>query len=260
VQVAVNGIVIRCQLSGPAEAPWLIFSNSLATDLTMWDEQAAYFSRSYRILRYDQRGHGKSTAPESRYKFDILIDDVIALMDVVGISIAHVCGLSMGGATALGLALRYPERIDRVIVCDSPCASTPTSAAQWEERIAIAQSKGMAALAEPTVARWFPAEIIAADPPYLTKVRKTISQTPVAGFVGCAAALANHDFASHVGTVTNPTLFVVGEKDGTVPATMREMHNRLYGSGFAELEGAGHLSNLDMPDLFNMAVDEFLRG
>jgi 3-oxoadipate enol-lactonase len=260
VQVAANGIVIRCQLSGPADAPWLIFSNSLATDLTMWDEQAAHFSRSYRILRYDQRGHGKSTAPAGRYKFNMLIDDVVALMDVLEISTAHICGLSMGGATALGLALRYPERIDRVVVCDSPCASTPTSAAQWEQRIAVAQSQGMTALAEPTVARWFPAEAIAADPPYLTKVRRMISQTPVAGFIGCAAALANHDFASHVESVTNPTLFVVGERDGAAPTAMREMHNRLCGSSFAELEGAGHLSNLDRPDLFNTVVEEFLRG
>ena len=99
---------INYQIDGPERAPWLVFSNSLATSLAMWDEQAAALANSFRILRYDQRGHGGSDAPAGRYTFDTLVDDVVALMDALGIKQAHFAGLSMGGATALGLAERHP--------------------------------------------------------------------------------------------------------------------------------------------------------
>ena len=260
MDVKANGITIHCQIDGPAEAPWLIFSNSLATDVSMWDPQAAHFSRSYRVLRYDQRGHGKSEAPAGRYSFDTLIADAIALMDALKIERAHFCGLSMGGATALGMAERAPTRVDHVVVCDSPCASSPASAQQWEERMVIAEKQGMAALVEPTVARWFPPQTVAANPPHLAKIRQMIANTPVNGFIGCAAALGDHDFRSAVATVTRPVLFVAGEKDGTTPAAMQQMQTELAGSRYVELPGAGHISNLDQPDLFNSALDEFLRA
>jgi 3-oxoadipate enol-lactonase len=188
LDIKANGITIHCQIEGPAEAPWLIFSNSLATDLSMWDPQAAHFSSTYRVLRYDQRGHGRSEAPEGRYSFDTLIADALAIMDTLRIKRAHFCGLSMGGATAMGMAQRAPERLDRVVVCDSPCASTPASTQQWEERIAIAKTQGMAALADPTIARWFPPETVAAKPPHLAKIHQMILATPVHGeFVNYAA-------------------------------------------------------------------------
>ena len=260
MQVKANGINIHYRIDGPADAPWLMFSNSLATDLSMWDEQTAHFGKRYRVLRYDHRGHGQSDAPEGRYSFDTLIADAVALMDALSIERTHFCGLSMGGATAMGLAQRHPTRLDRVIVCDSPCASSPASAQQWEERIAIAKSQRMTVLADPTIARWFPAETIAAKPPHLAKIRQMILTTPVNGFIGCAAALADHDFRAAVRTVTRPVLFLVGEKDGTTPAAMRQLQSELPGSLFVELPGAGHISNLDRPDMFNRAVEAFLGG
>jgi len=258
--VKANGITIHCKIDGPTEAPWLVFSNSLATDMSMWDPQAAHFNRSYRILRYDQRGHGRTEAPAGRYSFDTLLHDALALMDALKIKRAHFCGLSMGGATAMGLVQRVPDRLDRVVVCDSPCASTPASAQQWEERIEVAKSQGMLALADPTIARWFPPETVAAKPPYLAKIREMILATPVNGFIGCAAALGDHDYCSAVRTVKRPVLFVAGEKDGATPAAMRQMQTELPGSRYVELPGAGHISNLDQPSLFNKALDEFLRA
>jgi len=130
MQTKANGIDIHYRIDGDA-GPWLVLSNSLATDLSMWEEQAKDFSSSFRVLRYDQRGHGKTEAPAGRYSFDLLIADALALMDALDIERANVCGLSMGGATALGLAQRHPGRIARAIVADSGCASTPQSAQQW---------------------------------------------------------------------------------------------------------------------------------
>jgi 3-oxoadipate enol-lactonase len=258
MHIKANGITINCEVDGADGAPWLVLSNSLATDVSMWDEQAADLRRSFRVLRYDQRGHGGTDAPAGRYTFDLLIADVLALFDALSIRRAHFGGLSMGGATALGLALRHPDRIDRAIICDSGCASTPATSQQWEERSAAARQGGMEAMVESTIARWFPPETVKANPPHLDKVRAMIRATPVEGFIGCAAALADHDFRSAVATVTRPLLFIVGEKDGTTPAAMRQMHEQVPRSGFVELPGAGHISNMDQPARFTKAIVEFL--
>jgi 3-oxoadipate enol-lactonase len=259
MQVQANGISINYQIDGSA-GPWLVLSNSLATDLSMWDEQARALSSSFRVLRYDQRGHGKTQATPGRYTFELLMADVLALMDALSIARASVCGLSMGGATALGLAERHPDRIERAIVADSGCASTPQSAAQWEERIVVAQKGGMEPLVEPTVTRWFPPDVVAKNPPYLDRVRAMIRATPVDGFIGCSAALADHDFRSAVAGTKPPVLFLAGEKDagGAVATAMKGLHQALPGSRYLELPGAGHIANLDDPEGFTGAVRSFL--
>lgn len=259
MKIKANGININFQVDGSDGAPWIVFSNSLATSTAMWDEQAAALKDSFRVLRYDQRGHGGSDAPAGRYPFNTLLADALGLLDALGIKKAHFAGLSMGGATALGLAERHPDRFDRIIVCDSPCQSTPQSAQQWEERIAFVQDKGIEALVEPTVTRWFPPETVAKNPPHLDKVRAMFRATPVNGFIGCAAALADHDYASAVASVKHPVLFLVGEKDAPAPA-MRKLSEKLPGSRYVELPGAGHISNMDRPAEFNRAVREFLNA
>ena len=138
------------------------------------------------------------------------------------------------------------------------CMSTPASSQQWEERIVVAQSKGMEALVEPTIARWFPPATVQNNAPHLDKVRAMIRATPVNGFIGCAAALADHNYNAKVASVTCPVLFIAGEKDGTTPAAMQDMQKRLPGSRYVELAGAGHISNMDRPAEFNRAVAEFL--
>ena len=262
MHISANGISINYDIAGKEGAPWLMFSNSLATDLTMWDSQAQDLSDKFRVLRYDQRGHGKTEAPAGRYTFDLLIADALALMDALKIQKVNFCGLSMGGATALGLAQRHSDRIARAIVCDSGCASTPQSAQQWEERIAVAQKGGMEPLVESTATRWFPPDVIAKNPPYLDKARAMIRNTPVNGFIGCAAALADHDFRSSVASTKPPVLFLAGEKDagGAVPTAMKALHQDLKGSRYVELSGAGHISNLDDPAGFTRAVRDFLRA
>ncbi len=259
MKIKANGITINYQVDGPEGAPWIVFSNSLATSTAMWDEQAAALKDKFRVLRYDQRGHGGTEAPAGRYRFDTLLADALGLIDALSIKKAHFAGLSMGGATALGLAERHPERFDRIIVCDSPCQSTPQSSQQWEERIAVAQKEGMAGLVASTIARWFPPETVAKNPPHLDKVRGMIRATPVDGFIGCAAALADHDYASAVATVQHPVLFLTGEKDGAA-GPMRKLNEKLPGSRFVALTGAGHISNMDAPAEFTKAIRDFIAG
>ncbi len=259
MKIQANGITINYRIDGPDNAPCLVFSNSLATSLAMWDEQATALKDSYRVLRYDQRGHGASDAPAGRYAYDTLLADALGLLDALSIRKAHFAGLSMGGATALGLAERHPDRFDRIIVCDSPCQSTPQSSQQWEERIAVAQKQGIEALVEPTVSRWVPPDILAQNPPHVDKIRAMIRATPVNGFIGCAAALADHDYASAIATVTRPVLFLGGEKDAAT-APMRKLNEKLPGSRFVALAGAGHISNMDRPAEFTKAIRDFLGG
>jgi 3-oxoadipate enol-lactonase len=257
MKIKANGININYQVDGPEGAPWIVFSNSLATSMAMWDEQAAALKDKYRVLRYDQRGHGATDAPSGRYAFDTLLADALALLDALSVKKGSFAGLSMGGATALGLAERHPEHFERIIVCDSPCQSTPQSSQQWEERIAIAQKDGLEPLVEPTIARWFPPETVAKNSPHLDKVRAMIRATPVNGFIGCAAALAAHDYASAIATVKCPVLFMTGEKDGAT-ASMRKLGEKLPGSKFVELAGAGHISNMDRPAEFTKAIRDFM--
>ena len=257
MQIKANDITFNYRIEGPEGAPWLVFSNSLATNLSMWDEQAAALNKSFRILRYDQRGHGGTEATDGRYNFDLLVADVIGLFDALSIKRAHFVGISMGGMTGLALASKHPDRVDRLLVCDCGPASSPASAQQWEERIAIAQKDGIEPLVDATARRWFPPEFIESNPAVFQEACDMIRKTPVKGFIGCAGALANYDLRPGLPGISAPTLLIVGTKDATVPG-IKAINAAIPGSKLVELEGAGHLSNLEQPGNFTGALQQFL--
>lgn len=251
-------ITFNCTVEGPEGAPWVVFCNSLMTNLSMWDAQAGVLSNRFRVLRYDQRGHGETQATDGGYDFALLIDDLIALFDALDIERAHLVGVSMGGMTAMGIAEQHADRLGRLVVADSAGASSEAAAEVWRDRIAIAQAEGMEALVDETINRWFPAETVARNPKHLGLVRQMIRATDVRGFIGCATALCDFDFASKISTIEAPTMFIVGSEDGVLPTTMALLSERVTGSILIELGGAGHLSNLDAPAEFNAALVEFL--
>jgi 3-oxoadipate enol-lactonase len=254
-----NGISINYQIDGREGAPWLIFSNSLITNLSMWDDQVAGLKNDYRILRYDQRGHGGTDAPAGKYSFDMLTQDVIGLMDALSIQRAHFCGISMGGMTALFLAQRHGDRFDKIIACDCGPASTPAGAQQWKERIDLAAEKGMEALVDITVNRWYPPEFVATKAPVLDKVRNMIRTTPYDGFAGCAYALSDYDLKPGLGGIKNPVLCMCGTKDAAYPGT-KAIAAAVPGATLVDLEGAGHISNTELPDKFTGAIRDFLKS
>ena len=258
--VMVDGVDLQCRIDGPAGAPWLVFSNSLMTDLRLWDDQVAAFGDRYRILRYDQRGHGGSGVPPADCNFDRLVDDLAALLEHFDVNAATVAGVSMGGVTTLGLAARYPERVARVAICDCQSASSPAGAAAWDERIAIAQAGGMAALVEPTVTRWFRPKAAQACPDIMDRVRAMVAGTPFDGFVRAARALQNYDFRPYLAALPCPALFMVGAQDGVLPGSMRAMAGACLGAGFTTIPDAGHLINIEQPAEFNAALATLLTG
>src|SRR6187397_2780453 len=227
MKIKANGITFNYETSGPESAPWLIFSNSLATNLHMWDPQAEALKNEFRMLRYDQRGHGETEATAGRYTFELLCNDVIALMDALGIKRAHWCGVSMGCATGMGLVQNHPDRFDRMVLCDNPGRSSP--------------------------------ETLKANPPHMDAIRKMILTTPVNGFVGCSSALGDHDFRPLMPKVKNPVLWMCGEKDGHNAAAMKVMQDELPGSQYVVLPGAGHISNMDQPEMFTRCLRDFLK-
>jgi 3-oxoadipate enol-lactonase len=259
MKVNANGININYQIDGREGAPWIIFSNSLITNLAMWDDQAAALKDNFRILRYDQRGHGGTDAPADKYSFDMLTKDVIGLMDALSIQRANFCGLSMGGMTALFLGQRYSDRFDRIISCDCGPASTPQSAQQWKERIDLGAEKGMEALVDVTMNRWFPPEFVATKAPVLDKIRGMIRSTPYNGFAGCAWALSDYDTKPGLPNIKNPLLCICGTKDATYPG-MQAINAAIPGSKLVNIEGAGHISNVEQPAKFTQAIRDFIKG
>jgi 3-oxoadipate enol-lactonase len=165
----------------------------------------------------------------------------------------------MGCATGMGLVQKHPERFDRMVLCDNPGRSSPESHKAWEERIAIAQKGGMPALLESTMQRWFPKETLDRNPPHLDKIRQMILTTPVNGFIGCSAALGDHDYRPLMPKVKNPVLYMTGEKDANNAEAMKVMQAELPGSQYIVLPGAGHISNMDQPEMFTKALRDFLR-
>jgi 3-oxoadipate enol-lactonase len=259
MKVNANGINFNVQVDGPEGAPWIIFSNSLITNLSMWDDQAAALKNEFRILRYDQRGHGGTDAPSGKYSFATLTDDVIALMDALSIERAHFCGISMGGMTALFLGQRYGDRFDCLFPCDCGPASTPQSAQQWKERIDLGAEKGMEALVEPTVSRWFPPEFVATKAPALDKVRDMIRTTKYDGFAGCAYALSDYDTKPGLASIKNRVLGICGTKDATYPG-MKAITAAVPGAKLVDIEGAGHISNMEQPEFFTRTIRDFVKG
>ena len=245
---------------GPRAAPVVMLSHSLAANLDMWSPQAKALSNEFRVLRYDTRGHGASDVPHGAYSFEQLTGDVIALLDALHIERVHFVGLSLGGMTAMGLALDHPSRI--ASICAANCgAQTPDGGgAMWEERIAIARCQGMAVLVEATLARWFTADMLATRQAEVAPVRAMIAHTPVAGYVGCCAALQTLAYRDRLDSLHLPALFIAGAQDPAVSvATMRDMHARVAGSRYVELPAA-HLSNLECAATFNTALKDFLRA
>lgn len=257
-ELRANGLRFRCRLDGPEGAPWLVFSNSLLTDLTLWDAQVAAFGDRFRILRYDQRGHGGTEVPAGPASFDELASDVEALMAGLGIERATFVGVSMGAATGLLLASRAPARVSALVLSDGQAATAPGGAAAWQERIDAVSAGGMGAIAEATLRRWFSPSSLAAENPAIPRVRRMIEATPPEGFVACARALQSYDLRAAMPALAQPVLLVAGAADGAMPQTMRGMAEVIPDARFVEIAEAGHLPPIERPEGFNEAIGAFL--
>lgn len=259
MKVTANGVALNCEIEGKEGAPWLTFSNSLATDLHMWDAQAAALADDFRILRYDKRGHGGSDVPDGPYDFSMLVGDVIGLWDALGIGQSHFVGLSIGGMTAMGLGIHHADRLRSIVISNAIAEAPAPFVAAWDERIAIVEEQGMQALAAPTVERWSSDAFFNSGTPVLDDLRAMVAATPAKGFMGCARALQGLDFEKSLGEIRTRALFIAGKEDGATPAsTMSRIARLVEGAQYVELSPAGHLSNIEQPEGYTAALRDFL--
>lgn len=259
--VTANGINLAYTIDGDADKPWIVLSHSLATDHRMWAPQISALTLTYRVLRYDTRGHGSSDAPDGDYTISMLVDDLAGLLTALKIDNADVMGISLGGATAVGLALEHPGLVRRVICCDAIVESTPQYADAWRERMALASQDGLGALWDGTSGRWLTEEFRAAPSNAQTfkLVRDMFLGTSVRGFNGCAAALTTLNYESRLSSLAAPCLCVTGRDDVAAPPEVMGQIAAAVSSGDLEIiENAAHLSNLNQPEAFNAAVMDWL--
>lgn len=257
MKVKANGIEINCEVEG--EGPWLVFSHSLACHLGMWFEQAVALRDRYRILRYDIRGHGRTSAPEGDYTLELLADDLAGLLDAVGADAVHFAGISLGGMIGQRFALQYPDRVKSLTLCDTTSYYPPEVLPVWEERIRTVRGQGLEPLVEPTLARWFTEPFLKARPDMMRRVGAMIRGTPAAGYIGCGHAIPRINLTARLKDIRCPVRVVVGEQDpGTPPAMARAIHEAIPGSDLIVIPSASHLCNLEQPQAFNAALGEFL--
>ena len=257
MQTRANGIDIHCEISG--SGPWLSLSHSLCCDGSMWAPQLAALERRFTVLRIDTRGHGGTDAPAGAYNFEQLTDDVLGLLDALRIERTHFVGLSMGGMIGQHLALKAPQRIDRLVLADTTSRMPAEAAPLWAERIRIATGQGMGPLVQPTLERWFTAPWRAAHPEVMETIGALIRNTPVAGYVGCAEAIARIDVTDRLNAIKAPTLVIVGRDDmGTPPAMSEAIAAAIPGARLEIISDASHLSNIEQADVFNRLLLDFL--
>ncbi len=262
MQIQANGIVMNYELSGAATGPVVALSHSLASSLSMWDPQVpALEAAGYRVLRYDTRGHGRTEVSPGPYSLEQLADDAVALMAALELPPVHWVGLSMGGMIGQALALRHGDCVLSLSLCDTMAVLPEGAQAVWAERIANARSKGMEALADTTMERWFTTAYRSPEPALLKLIRQHFLATPLDGYVGCSEAITRLDYLERLATIQLPTLVVVGAEDpGTPVAASEAIQQRIPGARLDIIPAAAHLSNIEQPEIFNRLLLDFLSG
>ncbi len=249
-------IRLHYQIDGPEDGLPVVFSNSLGTDLRMWAPLLPHLPDGLRIIRYDRRGHGLSDVPGAPYTMGQLVRDTEALLDHLGVKSCVFVGLSIGGMVAQGLAVKRPDLI-RAMVLSNTAARIGT-AEIWAERAAMARGKGLEALVDGTMERWFSPKFRAS--PALALWRNMFLATPPQGWIGCAGAIAGTDFYTTTASLRLPTLGIAGDRDGSTPPDLvRETTDLIDGAEFVLIRGAGHLPHVEQPQAYAEALTGFLQ-
>ena len=261
MKIKANGIQMNYQLSGKENAPVVVLSHSLGSSLAMWDPQMESLEPHYRVLRYDTRGHGDSDAPKEAYTLGQLGDDAIGLLNSLDIDLVHWVGLSMGGMIGQCLALNHADRIRSLALCDTAAIIPEEAQAVWQERMDTARDKGMPALVQETLERWFTLPYLSQNSHGVKLIRNRFLATPVTGYIGCSEAIRDLNYLERLIEIKIPTLIIVGEDDpGTPVAASEAMHERISGSRLVVIPSAAHLSNIEQAEVFSSAIIEFLHG
>lgn len=254
--ITANGADLHYRLEGPDGAPVVVFSNSLGTTLAMWDAQAAALSDDFRCLRYDTRGHGRSSLPDGHFGIDDLAADLAGLLDGLGIARAHVVGLSLGGMTGQSLAVDRPDLVERLVLVATAAHLPPRDL--WLDRAAMVREKGMGAVAQSVVGRWFTPPAQESEGARLTR-RCLEEEISPQGYAACCEAIGAMDLRGRIGAIRAPALVVSGAEDpATPPAMGREIAGLIPGAAFTTVPDAAHMIAIERPEALIALLRSFL--
>lgn len=253
----INDVLLHFRVEGSPSAPALVLANSLGTDARIWDRVIAELAARYRVISYDKRGHGLSDAPAGDYSLDDHVEDLVGLLQHLGIERLALAGVSVGGLIAQGFALRHPDRLAALVLCDT--APKIGDAAMWNERIGTVRRQGLAAIVEPVMARWFSEDFQTKRADELAGWRNMFLRMPLDGYAGTCAALRDADLRGAIAGIAAPTLVVVGEQDLSTPvALVRDMAETIVGAQFATLPDCGHIPSIEQPSALTALITKFL--
>lgn len=241
---------------GPADAPVVVLGGSLGTTRAMWDEQLPALTAFFRVVRYDHRGHGTSPTKPGPYTVAALADDVLGLLDQLGIERAHLAGLSLGGMVAMQLAATHPERVDRLALLCTSAYLPPVST--WHERAAMVRARGTSAVADAVVARWFTP--VFSRTPQAAALREQLLHTSSEGYASCCEAIAEFDLRPQLARIRADTLVVAGAEDpATPPEHAKDIAAGISSAQLKVLPGAAHLASVERADAVTALLLEHLR-
>lgn len=240
---------LHYRVDGPVGAPAVLLINSLGTTLDMWSAQAEAWSPHLRVIRYDTRGHGQSGVPPGDYTLEDLGNDAIRVLDAVGVDSAHICGISLGGLTAMWLGVRQPARVRSLVIANT--AARVGTAQRWADRIAKVRGEGMAAVAAMAMPTWFSAAFREREPATVARFREIVASINPDGYAGCCAALRDADLRDEISRIRTFALVVAGDQDtSTTLADAEAISLAIRGSTLLTLNGA-HLTNVECAESFS---------
>jgi 3-oxoadipate enol-lactonase/4-carboxymuconolactone decarboxylase len=251
-----DGCRIFYRAEGPVGAPAVIFSNSLGCDHLMWQPQAEALKHAFRVVRYDQRGHGASDVPQGPYTLEQLGGDVIGLADHLGLETFHFCGLSMGGITGQWLGIHHGGRLDKLVLANTSPHFPPPD--MWDQRMGAIRDGGMKAISDAVLGRFFSQTLHQARPGIVSDFRQVLENTNPEGYLGCCGMLRLADVYPELGKINAPTLVISGRHDqSTLPERGEKIAAAIKGATHVILDAA-HISNVEQADDFTRALASFL--
>ena len=258
-QVTSQDVQLRVEHTPRPGAPALLLLNSLGTSLEMWDDQFAPLSERFELIRFDARGHGKSTIGSHKAAtMDLLAADALNVLDACGVARAHLCGLSLGGMIAMHIATKWPDRVLKAAFCNTSPHMPPRD--NWDTRIQTVMSEGPAPLAEITLGRWFTPKFHEAHPEKVERIRSLLLETSREGYAACCAAIRDMDQRESIRGITAKALVIGGTADTSTPPAHAELIASTIPEARLVLLEAAHLSNVERAGDFNATLIEFLQG
>ena len=245
-------------LEGLQGLPVLVLANSLSASTAMWDDQIDLLSKSFQILRYDYRGHGKTEAYGDRASIDDLASDLLELLDSLHIDRFHFVGLSLGGMLGMHMAASYPARVQSLVATNFRPFQTDETRQQWEQRLALVRAQGVHAIVAGTADRWLTPGFCLAHPQTSARIRAMIASTSREGYLACAQAVRDYDARPLLSRIQCPVELISGAEDVAAPAS--EMHalcTSLKEVTYTCLP-ASHLANVECAEQYSQRVLAFL--